>query len=155
MPAGPSRLGPPLPKLSFSLLPPSILRNRYATRDYLLSLDANTLAPCAHNRPCPLLNDWCHFPQRLERPSFQRRAKSASAGWEESKFSYAAMARFSADTAIWGRLIHQPHKQKNAVSLNVSSIDGIVDVQVPKSNREAFRQASKYEWGDIIYPIFP
>jgi ribosomal protein RSM22 (predicted rRNA methylase) len=124
-------------------------------RDYLLSLDANTLAPCAHNRPCPLLNDWCHFPQRLERPSFQRRAKSASAGWEESKFSYAAMARFSADTAIWGRLIHQPHKQKNAVSLNVSSIDGIVDVQVPKSNREAFRQASKYEWGDIIYPIFP
>ena len=120
-------------------------------RDHLLRLDANTLAPCAHNRPCPLVDDWCHFPQRLERPSFQRRAKSASAGWEESKFSYAAMARFDADTSIWGRLIHQPHKQKNMVSLTVSSVDGIVEPQIPKSNREAFRNATKYEWGDIIY----
>jgi ribosomal protein RSM22 (predicted rRNA methylase) len=121
-----------------------------AMRDYLLDLDARTLAPCTHDRACPLLNDWCHFPQRLERPSFQRRAKEASAGWEESKFSYAAMARFPADAAIWGRLIHQPHKQKNMVSLTVSSTDGIVDLQILKKYREAFRQASDYDWGEVI-----
>ncbi|GHO97202.1 ribosomal small subunit Rsm22 [Reticulibacter mediterranei] len=121
-----------------------------AMRDYLLDLDARTLAPCAHDRPCSLLNDWCHFPQRLERPSFQRRAKEASAGWEESKFSYAAMARFPADTAIWGRLIHQPHKQKNMVSLAVSSTDGILDLQILKKHREAFRQASDYGWGEVV-----
>ncbi len=121
-----------------------------AMREYLVSLDARTLAPCVHDRACPLTGDWCHFPQRLERPAFQRRAKAASAGWEESKFSYAAMARFGADEAIWGRLIHQPHKQKNLVHLTVSSVDGIVDVQVAKSNREAFRTASKYEWGDSL-----
>jgi ribosomal protein RSM22 (predicted rRNA methylase) len=121
-----------------------------AMREYLLELDASTLAPCAHDRPCPLLNDWCHFPQRLERPSFQRRAKEASAGWEESKFSYAAMARFPADTAIWGRLIHQPHKQKNMVNLTVSSTDGIVDLQILKKHREAFRRASDYDWGEVM-----
>lgn len=121
-----------------------------AMRDHLLSLNAHTLAPCAHDMPCPLVNDWCHFPQRLERPSFQRRAKSASAGWEESKFSYAAMARFGADAPIWGRLIHQPHKQKHDVSLTVSSTDGIVNLHIPKSDRNAFRNANKYEWGDSI-----
>ena len=121
-----------------------------AMREYLLTLDAQTVAPCAHNLACPLMNDWCHFPQRLERPSFQRRAKSASAGWEESKFSYAAMARFPADTPIWGRLIHQPHKLKYQVSLNVSSKNGIVNVEIPKSERDAFRDASRYEWGDVI-----
>jgi ribosomal protein RSM22 (predicted rRNA methylase) len=124
-----------------------------AMREYLLTLDAQTIAPCAHNLPCPLVNDWCHFPQRLERPSFQRRAKSASAGWEESKFSYAAMARFPADMPIWGRLIHQPHKLKHNVSLTVSSKNGIVNVEIPKSEREAFRNARKYEWGDTIVVV--
>lgn len=121
-----------------------------AMREHLLTLDAQTIAPCAHNQSCPLVHDWCHFPQRLDRPSFQRRAKAASAGWEESKFSYAAMAHFSADTPVWGRLIHQPHKLKHNVSLSVSSKEGIVNLQIPKSAREAFRDASKYEWGDVI-----
>ena len=121
-----------------------------AMREYLLTLGAQTIAPCAHNLACPLVDDWCHFPQRLERPSFQRRAKFASAGWEESKFSYAAMARFPADSPIWGRLIHQPHKLKYEVSLPVSSKEGIVNVEIPKSERDAFRNASKYEWGDVI-----
>lgn len=121
-----------------------------AMREYLLTLDAQTIAPCTHDLACPLLNDWCHFPQRLERPSFQRRAKSASAGWEESKFSYAAMARFPADSPIWGRLIHQPHKLKYQVRLPVSSKEGIVNVEIPKSERDAFRDANKYEWGDVI-----
>jgi ribosomal protein RSM22 (predicted rRNA methylase) len=119
-------------------------------REYLLSLDAQTLAPCAHNKPCPLVNGWCHFPQRLERPSFQRQAKAASAGWEESKFSYAAMARFPAEAAIWGRLIHQPHKTKKDVHLTVSSTDGIVDLAILKSQRDAFRHAADYKWGDAI-----
>ena len=122
-----------------------------AMREHLLTLDAQTIAPCTHNNLCPLENDWCHFPQRLERPAFQRHAKSASAGWEESKFSYAAMARFNPDTSVWGRLIHQPHKLKYNVSLTVSSNEGIVNVEIPKSDKEAFREASKYEWGDTLY----
>ncbi|GCE31409.1 ribosomal small subunit Rsm22 [Dictyobacter alpinus] len=121
-----------------------------ALREYLLSLEAHTIAPCAHDQACPLVNDWCHFPQRLERPAFQRRAKEGTANWEESKFSYAAMARFSPGTPIWGRLIHQPHKTKRDVTLNVSSINGIVNVQILKSQREAFKQATNYKWGEIL-----
>ncbi|GCE24025.1 small ribosomal subunit Rsm22 family protein [Dictyobacter kobayashii] len=121
-----------------------------AMREYLLSLEAHIVAPCAHSMACPLVDDWCHFPQRLERPAFQRLAKAGTAGWEESKFSYAALARFKASTPIWGRLIHQPHKSKKDVSLTVSSTQGIVEVHIPKHNREAFRNATDYDWGDTI-----
>jgi ribosomal protein RSM22 (predicted rRNA methylase) len=118
-----------------------------AARDQLLPRGARTLAPCAHDAPCPLTNDWCHFPQRLERPHFQRRAKEASAGWEESKFSYAALARFPPPARIWGRLIHQPQVDKGGVELIVSSRDGIVRPRIAKRDRQPFREARDLRWG--------
>ena len=121
-----------------------------AARDQLLQLRAHTIAPCAHDNPCPLQDDWCHFPQRLNRPSFQRRAKEASAGWEEAKFSYAAMARFPARTAIWGRLIHQPQAGKAGVELIVSSREGIVRPRIPKRNRPLYRWAADLKWGEAL-----
>jgi ribosomal protein RSM22 (predicted rRNA methylase) len=121
-----------------------------AARDLLLGLGARTIAPCAHDNPCPLRNDWCHFPQRLNRPSFQRRAKDASAGWEEAKFSYAAMARFPPRTAIWGRLIHQPQVSKAGAELIVSSREGIVRPRIPRRNRPLYRQAGDLKWGDAL-----
>src|SRR4029079_12505613 len=71
-------------------------------RDRLLVAGARTLAPCAHDLTCPLVNDWCHFPQRVVRPEFQRRARGAPSQWEDSKFAYAAMARFAPALPIWG-----------------------------------------------------
>ncbi len=69
-----------------------------AARDQLLVAGARTIAPCAHDHPCPLQNDWCHFPQRLLRPAFQRQARGAPSQWEDDViFSYAG------DGAIRGR----------------------------------------------------
>jgi ribosomal protein RSM22 (predicted rRNA methylase) len=119
-------------------------------REQLRSLGASTLAPCVHDNECPLINDWCHFPQRLKRPDFQRRVKDASAGWEESKFSYAAMAHFPPSHVAWGRLIHQPHIQKGFVDLTISSQDGLVRPRILKRDRVMYRQSLSYEWGDIL-----
>ena len=121
-----------------------------AARDLLLAEGARTLAPCAHDEPCPLVNDWCHFPQRLHRPHFQRRAKEASAGWEEAKFSYAAMARFAPDSPIWGRLIHQPQVSKAGAELVISSREGIVRPRIPKRDRPAFKAAADLKWGEAV-----
>lgn len=127
-------------------------------REHLLQLGASTLAPCVHNDPCPLQDDWCHFPQRLQRPRFQRQARDASASWEESKFAYAAMARFQAENPAWGRLIHQPHVQKGFVELTISSQDGLVRPRIGKRESVPYRQAVSYKWGDVIpvamSPIF-
>ncbi len=119
-------------------------------REYLLALGAQTLAPCAHNAACPLTGDWCHFPQRLSRPQFQRRAKGGSAGWEESKFSYAAMAHFPPDHPVWGRLLHQPDVQKGYVDLTISSRDGIVRPRIARRDHDQYRQAASYKWGDAL-----
>jgi len=121
-----------------------------AAREQLLRQDAHTLAPCAHDAPCPLTNDWCHFPQLLHRPPFQRRVKEGTAAWEESKFSYAAMSRFPSSSPIWGRLIHQPHVDKAGVELIVSSREGIVRSRIPKRDRERFREARELRWGDAL-----
>ena len=119
-------------------------------REHLLSLGALTLAPCTHNNACPLLNDWCHFPQRMKRPRFQRQAKHASASWEESKFSYAAMARFAPSHSVWGRLIHQPHLHTGFVELSISSKDGLVQSRVLKRDRAMYRESLSYKWGDVL-----
>jgi ribosomal protein RSM22 (predicted rRNA methylase) len=127
-------------------------------REYLLTKGAHTLAPCVHDRPCPLqvdagVNDWCHFPQKIERPAIQRRAKEGSAGWEESKFSYAALAKLSPKSTIYGRLIHQPQvplKNKNFVELPLSSQDGIISLRVLKANKTEYDTARKLHWGDVL-----
>ena len=121
-----------------------------AARDQLLTAGAHTLAPCVHDRPCPLVGDWCHFPQRLQRPSFQRRAREAPAGWEESKFSYAAMGRMAPDQPLWGRLIHQPHLRPGYAELTVSSQEGIVSPRVHRRLRAAYARARSYRWGDAL-----
>ena len=119
-------------------------------REQLIEVGAQTLAPCVHDKPCPLEGDWCHFPQKLHRPAYQRRAKEGTAGWEESKFSYAAMSRFAPGTPLWGRLIHQPHSGKAGVEVTVSSRDGIVRPYVSRRNRPLFKALSDLVWGDAL-----
>jgi ribosomal protein RSM22 (predicted rRNA methylase) len=119
-------------------------------REHLLAEGAHTLAPCAHDAPCPLRNDWCHFPQRVARPAFQRRAKDAAASWEDSKFAYAAMARFPPESPIWGRLIHQPQADKGGVTLIISGREGIVQPRIPKRDRARYRDADALHWGDAL-----
>ncbi|HZB94500.1 MAG TPA: small ribosomal subunit Rsm22 family protein, partial [Herpetosiphonaceae bacterium] len=121
-----------------------------AARDHLLTLEAHTIAPCAHDRPCPLAGDWCHFPQRVVRPDFQRRARSAPSPWEDSKFSYAAMARFAAPEPIWARIIDDPASNKAYAQVKVSSQDGIARLQALKRHREAFRSIRSLLWGDTL-----
>lgn len=121
-----------------------------AARDLLLADGALTIAPCAHNLPCPLNDDWCHFPQRLRRPAFQRRARGAPSPWEDAKYSYAALARFSPERPIWGRVILEPSFNKAYAEVLISSRDGIVRHRALKRDRNAFRWVKSLEWGQIL-----
>jgi len=121
-----------------------------AARDQLLGQGAHTIAPCAHDRPCPLQNDWCHFPQRLKRPEFQRRARAAPSEWEESKFAYAALARFPAGAPIWGRVIREPSSNKAYAEALISTTGGVARFRGLKRHREAFRHIKALEWGAAL-----
>jgi ribosomal protein RSM22 (predicted rRNA methylase) len=126
-----------------------------AARDQLLAQGAHTLAPCAHDRACPLEGDWCHFPQRLKRPDFQRRARDAPSQWEDSKFAYAAMARFAPESPIWGRVIREATSNKAYAEIKVSSVVGVARYRALKRNRDAFRQAKALEWGATLAEPLP
>jgi ribosomal protein RSM22 (predicted rRNA methylase) len=118
---------------------PVVLR----ARDLLLSHGAHTIAPCAHDMPCPLPtsspHDWCHFPQRLQRPQFQRIAKDATV------------------SPIYARLLHQPQQTKIGVDLTVSAADAAIHhPHIPKRNRPLYKAASDLHWGDTLdTPIEP
>ena len=124
-------------------------------RDELLAAGARTLAPCAHDRPCPLENDWCHFPQRLQRPEFQRRARQAPSPWEDSKFAYAAMARFGPDAPIWGRVIREPTSNKAYAEVELSTREGILRYRALKRHREQFRHVKDLAWGQALSEPLP
>jgi ribosomal protein RSM22 (predicted rRNA methylase) len=124
-----------------------------SAREQLLLLGARTLAPCSHDHPCPLIpsgRDWCHFPQRLQRPQFQRRTKEAISQWEDCKFSYAAMARFAPANAPWARIIREPQVTKVYAEVWFCTADGIVQHREYKKDREAFKRIKKLLWGEMI-----
>jgi len=119
-------------------------------REQLLQAGARTLAPCPHEHSCPLVDDWCHFPQRLQRPPFQRRAKAALSQWEDCKFSYAAMARFAPAHVPWAKIIRAPQVTKVYAEVRLCTADGIVSQREPKKDREAFKLVKKLQWGETI-----
>ncbi|HWQ13203.1 MAG TPA: small ribosomal subunit Rsm22 family protein [Roseiflexaceae bacterium] len=121
-----------------------------ASRAALLAEGARTIAPCAHDAPCPLEGDWCHFPQRIWRPEFQRRARGAPSPWEESKFSYAALARFGPERPIWGRVIREPTSNKAYAEATISAREGIVRYRALKRHREAYRRTQDLTWGEAL-----
>jgi ribosomal protein RSM22 (predicted rRNA methylase) len=126
-----------------------------AARDVLLAAGARTVAPCAHDRPCPLENDWCHFPQRLWRPDFQRRARGAPSQWEDAKYAYAALARFPPTAPIWGRVIREPTHNKAYAEATISSRDGVGRFRALKRHREVFKLVKDLPWGGALAEPLP
>jgi ribosomal protein RSM22 (predicted rRNA methylase) len=121
-----------------------------SAREQLLTLGARTLAPCPHDLPCPLVDDWCHFPQRLQRPQFQRRAKAALSQWEDCKFAYAAMARFAPANVPRARIIREPQVTKIFAEVRLCTAGGIVPHRDGKNDREAFKRTKKLQWGGVL-----
>jgi ribosomal protein RSM22 (predicted rRNA methylase) len=66
--------------------------------DNSAGLGSWVLAPCPHDKPCPLhLSDnpkhFCHFSQRIERPKFLKDTKHTTRHEEDAKFSYVVIRR--------------------------------------------------------------
>jgi ribosomal protein RSM22 (predicted rRNA methylase) len=124
-------------------------------RDQLIEQGMRVLAPCPHERACPIPRgrDWCHFSQRLNRTALHRRIKSATLGFEDEKYSYVAVTR--ADwSQVDSRVLRHPRKRKGMVSLRLcTDTDGISDVNITKRDPEVYRRARDVEWGDGWPPV--
>lgn len=120
-------------------------------RERLVGLGGDVLAPCPHNRPCPLVApDWCHFSQRLARSKDHMRLKGASLGYEDEKFSYLVVARPGIGASASGRVIKPTAENKFSVTLELCAEAGLEQRVVPSRDRPAFKAAKKLAWGDAL-----
>lgn len=118
-----------------------------AARDRLLALGAFTAAPCPHDAPCPLVDDWCHFAVRLPRSRLHRALKQAALGYEDEKFAYVALSRVPSKRAP-ARVIRHPQVYPGRIGLTLCTRQGVQTVTVTRADRDRFRQARKTDWGD-------
>jgi ribosomal protein RSM22 (predicted rRNA methylase) len=137
-------------------------------RDEMLAQKAYLVAPCPHEKQCPMSScgtavpggvspaskmkqDWCHFAQRLERTSVHRRLKAGELGYEDEKFSYIAASRQAVPSAK-ARVIRHPIQLKGHIKLELCTREGLRQETVTRRQRGAFKIARKAKWGDEWAP---
>ena len=137
-------------------------------RDEMLAQKAHLVAPCPHEKQCPMSlcgttvpgcispaskmkQDWCHFAQRLERTSLHRKLKAGELGYEDEKFSYIAAAR-QAVPQVEARIIRHPIQLKGHIKLELCTRKSLKQETVTRSQGGAFKRARKVKWGDSWKP---
>lgn len=116
-------------------------------RDQLRTMGGKVVAPCPHDRPCPMEGaDWCHFRHRVTRSRLHRQTKAGELGYEDEKFSFVGMSR-AQSRGIQSRVIRHPQVRKGHIRLQLCTPTGLVGTVVTRKDRELFRQARNLEWG--------
>ncbi len=124
-------------------------------RSWLIEAKANILAPCPHEKACPMSgSDWCHFSKRLSRTSLHRQLKSAALGHEDEKYSYIVAVKQMPQVALQatqGRILRHPQKHSGHLEMTLCSIDGTLEKKViSRRDGDLYKKARKLEWGDLI-----
>lgn len=122
-----------------------------AARERLIAAGAHMLAPCPHEKPCPLVApDWCHFSRRVARTRLHRLTKGADVPWEDEKFIYLAASRTPAPDRA-ARILAPPEHGKGRIGLKLCRPDGTAARQlVSKRDGELFRRVRRLDWGDRL-----
>jgi ribosomal protein RSM22 (predicted rRNA methylase) len=120
-------------------------------RRALIAAGAHVLAPCPHQRECPLAPpDWCHFARRLPRSRLHRLVKDADVPWEDEKYSYLAVSRRAA-AAMEARVLARPRKASGRVTLKLCCRDGSAAERLfSRRDGELYRRAARSDWGSTL-----
>jgi ribosomal protein RSM22 (predicted rRNA methylase) len=121
-----------------------------ALRARLIAQGAHVLAPCPHDRACPLTQpDWCHFSQRLPRSRAHKQLKGAEVPFEDERFIYVALSR-SPHMVNTARVLAQPALNKVAVNAKLCTTAGLSLISVPRRDKAAYAAARRWNWGDAV-----
>lgn len=118
-------------------------------RRQLLSLGAHMVAPCPHEKACPISgDDWCHFRCRIPRSRLHRQLKGGEAPYEDEKFCYLVMSKQGANPCS-ARVLRHPIIETGRVTLELCSNCGKETVLLRKKDA-AYKAARKLDCGDEI-----
>jgi ribosomal protein RSM22 (predicted rRNA methylase) len=140
-------------------------------RRQLIAQGAHVIAPCPHDRECPLAafsdemettspqenaseqkatTDWCHFVQRLPRSRAHKHIKGAELPFEDEKFSYVALARTPARQRP-ARVLAPPLVTKAAMRIKLCRPDGSAGFATfPRRDRIGYSRVRRIGWGDVV-----
>jgi ribosomal protein RSM22 (predicted rRNA methylase) len=119
-------------------------------RTQLIAAGAHVVAPCPHDRKCPLAApDWCHFTQRLPRSQAHKQIKGAELPFEDEKFIYLALARTPV-TQPAARVLAQPELTKVQVTAKLCTTDGLAVARVQRRAKAEYSRARHWRWGDAV-----
>ena len=121
-----------------------------ALRRQLIDAGAHVIAPCPHERECPISRpDWCHFAQRLPRLRAHIQVKAAEVPFEDEKFSYVALTR-TPMAKRFSRVLAPPSVTKIEVSAKLCTASGLREVKVPHRDKQAYAAARRWSWGKAV-----
>lgn len=119
-----------------------------AVRDVIAEAGWHILAPCPHERTCPLpADDWCHFSVRLPRRRMQLELKSARVPFEDEPFSYV-VATPRVPSHRHARVLAAPRVAKGEIGLSLCAESGLARGTVARRDKERYRRALRVEAGD-------
>lgn len=121
-------------------------------RQHLINQGAFMVAPCPHEKECPIVGDeWCHFSERLERSSFHKLLKGGSLGYEDEKYSYIAVSK-EAVLLPKSRVLKDPDRHSGHLQLTLCAENGIEKQIISKKRGELYKIAKKLAWGSPFSP---
>lgn len=125
-------------------------RRVLAARQQLIDEGAHIVAPCPHNRSCPLATstEWCHFAQRLDRSRLHRQAKRGSVSFEDEPFSYVVATRKEDIAPSASRVIRRPYVTKAEAMVSLCATAGLKTVRIKRTKQPAYAAARRLSWGD-------
>jgi len=122
-----------------------------AARTQVLSVGANVVAPCPHDRACPMgEGDWCHFAQRVARSKLHRQVKGGALAYEDEKYTYVALTRTGVGSPIAGRVLRHPQVRPGRITLELCAPDGLEKTTVTRADPRRWREARDITWGDAL-----
>lgn len=123
-------------------------------REMLIRLGGYIVAPCPHNKACPMQgSDWCHFSQRLPRSSLHKLVKNGSLGYEDEKFSYLVASKNNYNKN-GERVLGMPLQRSGYMEWEACTpSEGIVHRKVLKRDKESFNKIKKLSWGSFYEEI--
>lgn len=129
---------------------PAGYRRILDARARLIASGGHVVAPCPHDRACPLAEpDWCHFSQRVARSRIHRQAKGGEVPWEDEKFAYVAVSR-RPGTPVAGRVIAPPRGGGSRIDLRLCAPEGVVERTMTKRDGALLKAARRLRWGDAL-----
>lgn len=121
-------------------------------RQTLLEAGATLIAPCPHQAACPIVSpDWCHFSRRVARSRIHRQVKQADVPWEDEKYIFVAATR-QPITRSGARVLSPPRMSGGVGRLKLCLSDGTAqETVISRRDGDAFRQARRADWGDLLH----